>query len=107
MNPYYKNRLFADRRTSFSQRSLGKSVYYYSSAFARLAQIFRGRKFSDLEIPPAKAQRRQVRRRKKIFLRILLTIFSDLSGPFDVAQDMLGVFAGDIPSFGCGGAALC
>jgi hypothetical protein len=72
--------------------------YYYSSEFARLAQIFRGRKFSDLEIPPAKAQRRQVRRRRKIFLRILLTIFSDLSG--------LGVFAGDIPSFGCSGAAL-
>ena len=35
---------------------------------------------------------------RKIFLRILLTIFSDLSG--------LGAFAGDIPSFGCGGAAL-
>jgi hypothetical protein len=44
---------------------------------------------------------------EEIFLRILLTIFSDLSGPFDVAQDMLGVFAGDIPSFGCGGAAPC
>ena len=39
--------------------------YYYTSEFARLAQIFRGRKFSDLEISPAKAQRRQVRRRKK------------------------------------------
>jgi hypothetical protein len=59
MNRYYQNRLFADRQTSFSQRSLGKSVYYYSPEFARLAQIFRGRKFSDLEIPPAKAQRRQ------------------------------------------------
>ena len=56
--------LFADRRTSFPQRSLGKSVYCYSSEFARLAQIFRGRKFSDLKIPPAKAQRRQVRRGK-------------------------------------------
>jgi hypothetical protein len=27
-------------------------------------------------------------------------------GPFDVAQDMLCAFAGDIPSFGCGSAAL-
>jgi hypothetical protein len=25
-----RNRLFADRRTSFSQRSLGKSLYYYA-----------------------------------------------------------------------------
>jgi len=41
-------------------------------------------------------------------------LFSDLCGPFDVAQDMLGVpsavlrtcFAGDIPRFGCGSAAL-
>ena len=60
----FRSRLFADRRTSFYQRSLGKSVYYYSSEFARLAQIFRGRKFSDLKIPPAKTQRRQVRRGK-------------------------------------------
>jgi hypothetical protein len=27
-------------------------------------------------------------------------------GPFDVAQDMLCAFAGDMPSFGCGSAAL-
>jgi hypothetical protein len=27
-------------------------------------------------------------------------------GPFDVAQDMLCAFARDIPSFGCGSAAL-
>ena len=33
-------RLFADRRTSSPQRSLGKSAYYYNSKFARLAQIF-------------------------------------------------------------------
>ena len=37
----FRLRLFADRRTSFSQPSLGKSVYYYSCKFARLAQIFR------------------------------------------------------------------
>jgi len=30
MNRYYQNQLFADRRTSFSQRSLGKSAYYYA-----------------------------------------------------------------------------
>jgi len=41
MNRYYQNRLFADRQTSFSQRSLGKSVYCYSLKFSRLAQIFR------------------------------------------------------------------
>src|SRR6266568_9314931 len=29
-----------------------------------------------------------------------------LCGPFDVAQDMLCAFARDIPSFGCGFAAL-
>jgi hypothetical protein len=29
-----------------------------------------------------------------------------LCGPFDVAQDMLCAFARDIPSFGCGSAAL-
>ena len=28
------------------------------------------------------------------------------AGPFDVAQDMLCAFARDIPSFGCGSAAL-
>ena len=72
--------------------------YYYSSEFARLAQIFRGRKFSDLEIPPPRRKDAKFGGERKIFLRILLTIFSDLSG--------LGVFAGDIPSFGCGGAAL-
>jgi hypothetical protein len=31
-----------------------------------------------------------------------LLLFSTLCGPFGVAQDMLGVFAGDIPSFSCG-----
>jgi len=32
--------LFADGRTSFPQRRLGKSVYCYPWQFARLAQIF-------------------------------------------------------------------
>jgi len=36
----YQNQLFADRRTSFSQRGLGKSVYCYTSKFLQLAQIF-------------------------------------------------------------------
>jgi hypothetical protein len=47
-------------------------------------------------------------------LEQIVYLFSDLCGPFDVAQDMLGVpstrlrtcFAGDIPSFTCGSAAL-
>jgi hypothetical protein len=37
--------------------------------------------------------------------KIVYLLFSDLCGPFDFAQDMLGVFAGDIPSFSYGSAA--
>jgi hypothetical protein len=36
----YQNQLFADRRTSFSQRGLGKSVYCYTLKVSLLAQTF-------------------------------------------------------------------
>ena len=69
----------------------------------------RSRKFCvDLEcsntgLTPAKAQSTpSFGTERLIILQTILFIFSDLCGPFDVAQDMLGVFAGDIPSFGCG-----
>jgi hypothetical protein len=42
-----RNRLFAARRTSFSQRSLGKSVYYYPEKFSFLAQIFAAKERKD------------------------------------------------------------
>ena len=45
-----------------------RSLYYYTSKFARLAQICGERKFSNSEIYPAKAQRREVRRGKSNIL---------------------------------------
>jgi hypothetical protein len=50
------------------------------------------RRFSDSEIPPAKAPSSEGK--DKIFSQMIFTILSDLCG--------LCVFAGDIPSFGCG-----
>jgi hypothetical protein len=44
------------------------TLYYYTSKFARLAQICGERKFSNSEIYPAKAQRREVRRGKSKIL---------------------------------------
>ena len=56
----FRLRLFADRRTSFPQRSLGKSVYCYISNFARRAQIYwRSEMQEHGELPPAKAQSTQ------------------------------------------------
>jgi hypothetical protein len=75
-------------------------LYYYNSNFAKLAQIWpliwnartRG-------LTPAKAQSTpSFGTERLIILQTILFIFSDLCG--------LGVFAGDIPSFGCGFAAL-
>ena len=50
------------RRTSFFQRSLGKSVYYYASRFARQAQILWPHKTSQTRrfLPP-RGEERQVR----------------------------------------------
>ena len=42
--------------------------YYYTSKFARLAQICGERRLSNSEIYPAKAQRREVRRGKSNIL---------------------------------------
>jgi hypothetical protein len=72
-----------------------------------IVERFRGgRKFSvDLECSNTRIDSRQGAKYAKfgterlIILQTILFIFSDLCG--------LGVFAGDIPSFGCGSAALC
>jgi hypothetical protein len=41
MNRYYQNQLFADRRTSFSQRSLGKACNTMLESFRSLRKFFR------------------------------------------------------------------
>jgi hypothetical protein len=41
MNRYYQNQLFADRRTSFSQRSLGKACITILESFRTLRKLFK------------------------------------------------------------------
>jgi hypothetical protein len=43
MNRYYQNQLFADRRTSFSQRSLGKACIAIVKSFRGLRKLFKAR----------------------------------------------------------------
>ena len=75
------------RRTSFFQRSLGKSVYYYASRFARQAQILWPHKTSQTRrfLPPRREER-QVR------ITIFFAAFASLREIFRI--------------FGCGFAAL-
>src|SRR5688572_6358744 len=92
----YQNQLFADRRTSFSQRGLGKSVYCYLSKFAR---------FGKISSTP------------KVGCRIYSTIPSNHEGTKDMKgfntftfklralRDLRG--KSSFFFFGCGPAALC
>jgi hypothetical protein len=75
--------LFATRRTLFPQRSLGKSVYCYPKIKTNMFVITRSvgkfsgdRRLSDSDMPPAKAQRRQVRREKTNILTKDFHVFS-------------------------------
>ncbi|MGH7887978.1 MAG: hypothetical protein ACREPG_08945 [Candidatus Binatia bacterium] len=84
-----------------------RTLHCYISTFTRLAQIFQIQTFWDLDLTPAKAQRRQVR--KLFFLPLRLGAFAGdipnsffaLFAPFAVNYPIPNLF------FGCGSAALC
>jgi hypothetical protein len=83
------------RRTSFFQRSLGESVYYYASRFARQAQILWPHKTSQTRrfLPP-RGEERQVR------ITIFFAAFASLR--LRSGHALREIFR----IFGCGFAAL-
>jgi hypothetical protein len=72
MNRYYQNQLFADRRTSFSQRSLGKACIAMRKSFLRLRKSSKPKSLIRL-IAPRHQERKETssnrrEQRKRSFL---------------------------------------